>query len=364
MNMGNNIDNKYVSNVIDELISLLGIKEHIPIVAIRKPFDAGNVKGCIEKIADYLGLPIVINLSYVPANYRTRNAGNRFESSALATTDRSGRGVEGITAQVSIPSYLPFYGTSGLQGFPISVKISDNCLRHPETFLAIMAHELSHIVLHSLLHKEKDNEFYTDPTAMILGFSTVMKIGRKVVETKENVFSTETLTTTYGYLSDNQFNFAFNRISAILKENIDSRKKVFEKLITYRQRLSFYKKEFFKFKRFVEYLDKNQSKRVRREDGAKIVVFHQVDYTDKFAVVIRSNEAKLKEINDFCVGLVHYTQPRLNSLQKFDEEIDTLISELRSEFDLLNNDVNTLGKYVGFFHKRKINRQATLYAKN
>lgn len=355
--------NQYVSNAIDELISVLGIKERIPLETIGKPFHAGNIKGCIENIANYLGLPIVVNLSYVPAGYQQGNSGNRFESSALAATDRTGRGVEGITAQVSIPSYLPSYGTSGLRNFPISVKISDNCPKYPETFMAIMAHELSHILLHSLLHKEKDNEFYTDITALILGFSEVIGNGRKVVETKENFASVETHTTTYGYLSDEQFAFAHNKVNEILNKNIDSKRKLFIKLATCRKQLSSYKKELFRFKKFVEYLDKNQSKKIRSEDGAKIVAFHQLDYAERFTAVIRNNEGKLKEINDFCEGLSHYTVPRLNSLQKFDEAIDALISDLKREFDLLNNDVNTSRKYVGFIYKFKISRQATLYEK-
>lgn len=350
-----NIDDKYISNAIDELINLLGIKEGIPVETILKPLLDGNIKGCVENMANYLGLPIVVNLSY----------SDKFESRSLAKTDYAGRGVEGITAQVSIPSDLPFYGTSRLRHFPISVKVSGNCQRHPETFMTIMAHELSHIVLHSLWHKEKDNEFYTDLTAMILGFSRVIKNGRKVVETKENFASVETLTTTYGYLSDEQFNFASNKIKEILKENInsynDSKKKVFQKLTAYRKLLSSYKKELFRFEKFVEYLDKNQNKRIRKEDTPKIVLFHQLNYTNKFTAVVRSNEEKLKEINDFCVGLPrytqHYTQPRLNSLRKFDEEIDTLISNLKREFDLLNNDVSILRKYVGFFYKCKSNRQ-------
>jgi len=366
------IDKEYIGNAIDELISMLGIKEDVAIDTILEPFSAGNIKGCIENTANYLGLPIVVSISYVPAKYQ-RNSRDRFDSSALATTDSSGRGVEGITAQVSIPSYLPLYGTPGLNGFPISVKISDNCLEYPETFMAIMAHELSHIVLHSLRHKQKDNEFYTDLTAMILGFSLVILGGRKHVETKNvqtknyGLFSettTETLTTTYGYLSDEQFNFAFNRIDGILKENTDSKKRLFDKVTTYRKQLSSYKRELFKFQKFVENLDKNQTKRIRREDGTKIVEFHQLDYANRFTIVTRSNEGKLKEINDSCVGLVHYTQPRLNSLQEFDDEIDTLISDLKREFDLLNNDVNTLRKYVGFIPKLKIKRQATLYTKN
>jgi len=365
--MDNNIDNRYINNAIDELIKLLGIKEEVPVYKILSPFDRGKVKESIETIANYLGLPIVVNLSYVPAGYQQRNSGNRFESSALAKTNHAGRGVEGITAQVSIPSYLPLYDTSGLQGFPISVKISDNCRRYPQTFVAVMAHELSHIVLHSLWHKEKDNEFYTDLTAMILGFSNVMRNGRKVIETREKFMSTETLTTTYGYLSDEQFNFAFYKINKILKENVnsyvDSKKKLFKRLTGYKKQLSSYKKEVFRFKKFLEYLDKNQNKTIRKDDLSKIVLFHQPDYTDEFVAVIRSNEEKLKEINGSCSGLLHYTphytQQRMNSLQKFTEEIDTLISDLKRKFDLLNdNDVSILKKYVGILYKFKISRQA------
>jgi len=60
--MNSKLDNQYVSNAIDELISVLGIKERIPLETIRKPFHAGNIKECIENIANYLGLPIVVNL--------------------------------------------------------------------------------------------------------------------------------------------------------------------------------------------------------------------------------------------------------------------------------------------------------------
>ena len=111
-------------------------------------------------------------------------------------------------------------------------------------------------------------------------------------------------------------------------------------------------------KLLTKYLDENRNKRIGKEDGHKIVLFHQPAYAERFMSVIRSNEGNLKEINDFYATLVHYTQPKLNSLQKFNEEMGTLISDLKIEFDLLNSNVKTLEKYVGFFNKRKINRQA------
>ncbi len=72
-----------------------------------------------------------------------------------------------------------------------------------------------------------------------------------------------------------------------------------------------------------------------------------------------SNEGKLKEINDYCVGPVHFTHTRLNSLKEFNRETDTLISDLKKELCLLKKDVNTLGKYVNIFYKFKTSRQAS-----
>jgi Zn-dependent peptidase ImmA (M78 family) len=66
-----------------------------------------------------------------------------------------------------------------LNNFPINVWISENCKDKPETFMTIMAHELSHVLLHSLRHKEMDNEIYTDITAILLGFSVVIKKRKK-----------------------------------------------------------------------------------------------------------------------------------------------------------------------------------------
>ena len=169
--------------------------------------------------------------------------------------------------------------------------------------------------------------------------------------------STKTLTTTYGYLSDEQFYFAFNKINEILNRNINLKKMLLEKLTAYRKHLYSYKKELLKFNKFVEYLDENQRKRIRKEDADVIVSFHQVDYAERFTVVIRNNEGRLKEINDYRVGLAHYTQPRLNTLQKFSKEIDILMTDLKREFNLLNKNVSILEKYVGFLYKWKINRQ-------
>lgn len=93
------VDKEYVGQAISNLHRFLGVRENIPYFTIEKPFRQGNVQACIEAIADYLGLPIKVNLSYVPSDYNpTYSGGQRFESQALTVTDGRRRNVAGITA--------------------------------------------------------------------------------------------------------------------------------------------------------------------------------------------------------------------------------------------------------------------------
>ena len=348
-----NIDDNYIRNAIDDLISVVGVKEPIPHLSVCNTIKHGQVEESIKLIAEHLGLPIAVNLSY-----------GGFESDDLVVTDKSGRGVAGITAQVSIPSYLPVYGSSQLQGFPISIKASGDCKGYPETFIMLIAHELCHILLHSIRYKQSDNEIYTDLAAMILGFTEVMRFGRIVDHVKEGFISTETTRVTYGYLSDSQFDFAYTKIDAIRYEIITLEKKVLKKSSVYRKRLFSYKRELFCFKKLLEYLDVHRNKEIPKDDAGKIVLFHQFDYVDEYAKEIRVNEEKLKEVNDWCIGGTSSSHKMIGSLKELDGNLDSLILRLDTRFNTLRKDTGILGKYVGFFHKRKVDQEAKLYEKS
>ena len=347
------VSNEYINNAIDELTAQLGVKDPIAVQTILKPLRASEIKGGTKRIAEYLGLPIEINLSDAP-----------FESTDLAKTDHTGQGVASITAQVSIPTYLPSYGTPGLRGFPIFVRVSDSCLTRPVTFAAIMAHELSHIVLHSLQHRERDNEFYADLTAMILGFSHVMKDGRKVkktqtVQTMNYVICSQTLTqtttTTYGYLSDSQFQLAFDKIERLVRKYRascrDPKKELLRKLSEQEKKILAYKQQLLKFNELMDYVDRKRINRTSQEDAAKLIALHQPGYVDGFAGVLRRNEEKRKQICDrFPMGLAknttfHYTAWTADSLQALCKDIDDLLANLEQEYIRLKNDASVLKKY-------------------
>jgi len=222
------LTNKDISAAIDKLIAYLGVKEEIPSSDFLKLLRDKNAQGCVQEIAIRLGLPIRINLSYVGKDFRADNT-NVFHTSAIAQTDWRGRGIESITAQVSIPPNLPMFGSSGLQGYPIQVRISESCHEHPETFVAIMAHELSHVLLASLWLPEKDSELHTDLVPIILGFREIVRRGRKIVQSTISGDTTTTQTTTYGYLTDSQHDFVCRYVIDILK-TYQSKKKSFNRI--------------------------------------------------------------------------------------------------------------------------------------
>src|SRR6266702_4793978 len=136
------VSNTEIANALDELIICLGVSKEKPTYNLFEFLQKRNTEGCVQEIASLLGLPIRISLSYVPKGYRPGNS-DGFRSSAMTRTDSTGRGIGCITAQVSIPQHLPMFGTPSLQEFPIKVRVSESSHEYPDTFVAVMAHELS-----------------------------------------------------------------------------------------------------------------------------------------------------------------------------------------------------------------------------
>jgi hypothetical protein len=350
------IDNKYIGRAIDDLVEFFGIREDIPLEDLLHFVRNGDTKKSVERIANHMGLPITVSLVI----------GDAFESRDLVTTDESGEGSEGITAQVSIPSYLPLYGSPELQGFPIQIKVSGDCKRYADTFVATIAHELSHIVLRSLWHTEKNNEIYTDLTAMVLGFAMAMRRGRYTVETSNiGLGLQQTRTTRFGYLKDEQFGFALNRINGILKTSRAAFKKmrtaIGQILATYAKQLDSYRKMVEEFNKLIEYLDGHRGKRIRQEDAAKIVEIHSISYGDRLLSVLRTNEKKLRETQSLCSGWFeqpenHYSRQKLNSLVEFHNNLDSLVSGLGEENATLKDDVAVMRRCLTFFERLQAKR--------
>jgi hypothetical protein len=345
------VDNKYIGEAITTLMGTIGVKEFADSQKIVSLVRTDKLREAIKEIAKHLGLPIEVKLSYVP---NKPNAGGGFHSTHLVNTDSRGRGVAGITAQVSIPSYLPFYGSSGMVNFPISVQVRENCSKHPMTFVSVIAHELSHIVLHSMRHKERQNEFYTDLTAMMLGFAEVMKLGRKVVTSTYHGKTTKTETTTYGYLSDSNFDFAFDKIEGIWSAARTKQEQLLKNIDTLQRGLRHKRVEVQYFRSYLTYLDRNLGKKlwaksIPHHDGHWIASFHQADYTSEFESALQKAENELQQSFTSVRNLSHYNDTRFENARRCEEKILSL--DIDRKYDRIRGAVIIMKRYVSVAHR-------------
>ena len=125
-----------------------------------------------------LTLPFPVNLGYnkhMVAVIRSR-ANNCLEPIRLDAR------LKVFTAQVHVPGHMPLYGSKELEGLLVKVSVSDNCLENPDTFVAVMAHELSHVLLKSIRHPSRWNdEIFTNIVPVVLGLGRIIKEGRKAM---------------------------------------------------------------------------------------------------------------------------------------------------------------------------------------
>jgi hypothetical protein len=339
-----------VSGILDELISCFGVKEEIPFHDLVSLLEEKDTEGCVQEIATRLALPIKISLSYVSKNFRSDNW-EGFRTSALARTDWTGRGIEGIIAQVSIPSHLPMFGSSGLQGYPIRVRVSEGCHAHPETFVAIMAHEFSHVLLASLCHPKRDSELHTDLIPIIMGFRDVVERGRKTVKNSTSGDSTSTVTTTYGYLTDSQFDFACSYVNGILQRHQCDRNRLLEVAEQLQRKL---KKAFHTldmFRTYFAYLDRHPPKKMKMQHAQRVVQLHAQDYCGEWEGCITAIGTSVEDAAKFARPLNHFTTVALEHLKRHSEILELATDQLGQLTETISRDAKILKRYVGIFYR-------------
>jgi hypothetical protein len=308
-----------------------------------------DTQGCVQEIATRLGLPIRISLSHVPKDFSPTGTG--FQSNSLSRTDWSGHGVEGITAQVSIPSSLPLFGSSSLSGYPVSVRVSENCFDRPETFVAIMAHELSHVLLRSLRHPHEDSELHTDLVPILLGFRGFVRKGRKNIQRTSTNGRTTTHTTTYGYLTDEQFGFACSKVLGILQRYESAKGRLLALIRQVECQLQRANEELVSFRTYLQYLDTHLSARIRAEDTHRIVQFHTWGYTRDWVIGITRAKIKLDQTGAFVQTLNHYTSSAIEKLEEQTSSLNLESKRLDQSGEAIAKDVKILRRNVGLIFR-------------
>lgn len=330
-----------VKAIIHELFYIIGVKDNIKEAPLLDLLQHGHVEACVEQMANYMGLPIRVNIKY----------GGSFNTNSLVTIDKRDQGVSGITAQVIIPSDLPMYDKKLLTNFPITIQITGNFKKHPDTFIAIMAHELSHIVLASLRYPKSNNEFYTDITAMMLGFNVFIKNGRETRDThfEDNIFTTNIITTInkYGYLDNDQFQRAYFLISDLLNENNNIKLNLIHRYELLNAMLEDLSKLIVRFKRTLNYLDKHLNLKIKANDIQKILEFHQPNYLQEKEILIQDITEKL-HAKATLKSITHYFN---NWEVEWNKEFDILEHDITEQMSLLKQDLDIINRNFGIRDK-------------
>jgi len=235
-------------------------------------------------------------------------------------------------AHVLIPSHLPKYGSDELKNFPININILKACEFKIETFISIMAHELSHVILHSLRNQYRDSEIATDILAMILGFSGIIENGRKIT-TEYTVFNVKhTEIKRFGYLDDNQFECAYRIINYKLTKTKKNRDKLSKLVNKFYSLLSKYKTDHASLTKNLHQLGNMESSKIKTSQANRLCELHSNCYYDSVMSVISRNENYLSSI----------TIP-LSDTNKISTIHDCLMSKyvtLEDDYKQLHNDLS------------------------
>jgi hypothetical protein len=354
--MDNKIDNSDLRLWVHEIVDSIGIREPVQYSHFAGLINNKQLPKLVEAIASYMNLPIKAKVEFVADQYQAGKI--NFESKSLTGYDAAGHGSEGIVAQVQIPGFVPFYGTSSLVGFPIDIKVSDNCLKSPQMFIAIMAHELTHILLHSFRHKSKENEFFTDLTAMTLGFVDIFNQGRmySYSTTQYGIISSTTTTHTMscGYLSDKQFGYAWDLIKRTLIGFRKSVKRLKVKCIKFEKSYILYKRLLSDFNKYKVCLDKNCSVKFKNDDALKIVSIHQANYLDHYNDFVKYSGVIVEQIKSDLKNIVDSNLYSKKNMIECDQLVIRLSNEMEKETITLKDDLNLLGRYINIRNKIKI----------
>lgn len=346
------LSNADLATAVDEMVASLGVKEEAPFASLTVMLEKGNTQACVQEIACRLGLPILISVSYVTKDFRPGNAAG-FRSSSLSRTDWTGHSIEGIIAQVSIPESLPLYGSASLSGYPIGVRVSEGCSDRPETFIAIMAHELSHVLLRALRHPQRESELHTDLVPILLGFGHCVGRGRKSVRTENNANGTTTHTTTYGYLTDSQFEFVYQRVSGVLQRHNSDKKRLLALIAQVNGSLRKTTGRLASFRDYLAYVHSHLTGKMKATDACRIVGFHRWDYTRDWEGSIANTRTQVEESTVFAESLVHYTSNVVVRIGQRRLALEMTLDRLRQVSDAITLDVKTLRRYVNPIYRLK-----------
>ncbi len=351
------MNNDEIRLVIKNIHNSIGIKESMPNRAkLLSLISNGKTKKAIKLIAEQFGLPIEINLIIVKNDFFNSTAlNNKFhENGYLSDCNKYG-----IVAKVTIPNNLPFFGSPTLVNFPIDVYISRESKRNKHVFAMIMAHEISHVFLHSLNHPLKEDEVFTDITALTQGFLDIYQFGRKKIS-EENKYSwftsTSTITkttTTYGYLDDRTFEFAFKEIFLILKKSKEIRTELLKQTKNNLKIALKFRTKINHLKNKHQLLLKNVNVKFSDVDWQNIRLLFQPGYFENLNNILLHFQNKIIQSRTFVENVIEYKPDWAYEAVNYQNELIPHSLKIIDTSKKVTKEIKRLRKYIKYKEQLK-----------
>lgn len=341
------IDYKDVTDAIDNLVNCIGVKPDISSSEMLALLKRGEHAKCAQLIATHLGLPIKTDIHIV------RNSADfpSHSTEMLRYGDKTGL----IAAQVAIPGSLPMLGKEALKGYVIDVFVSRRCCDHPYTFIALLAHELSHILLTSISSRYRTSELHVDLTPLLLGFCNITKRGRITEEKETQLTFLETITTTrtfkYGYLSDDLFSVACSYRNEILRSFIGQKLKYLKNINVFKYIISDLRIKLQEYRASFLQLDSKLPKKMDPKSALRLVHLHAIDETVCLEKQINEADFKNSDLYNSTINIDHFCPTIMEKIGRKYVEVKNLIDNLSSVDKQLSLDIKMIRHNLGCFRR-------------
>jgi hypothetical protein len=341
----------------EELDRALGVKSPMAFQPLAELHASRDYTGLCRAIGVHMGLPNAVRLV-------TTSERQRFTTRALSTTDAEGRGTHGIVAQINIPSYLPMYGTAAFAAHVVDLLLGKEfATATPYTAVALLAHELSHVLIYALKHPKRESEPFTDLVPIVLGFGHIVERGR-VVSTSETRGNTEyTSKVTYGYLSDDEFECARRLTHTRLEVRIEKRNETHVLATRVHRRA---KEAIASTRHLAAALSQMDAEphKVRRRDGPRVVELHRPGYFDDQERTLSIMARTAGDTATFAGGLSHFPQPLVEKLATMHSHCVRVAAQLAVIDKRLRADLRVVGRHRRLAHRlQHLGRQIVVFVR-
>lgn len=210
------ITDEKIIEYVRRLSVSLGVRKNVSestLGKIEKLYESRLISRCIAEIKALLRLELTLRVGYLKGSPSQtgmiklikkgiRSLGYQMPDSVFQPDNfKNLQDMSDVGATIFCPPDLPLYGTPAFNNFKVLLFISEHTQnRSFEVFVYCIAHELTHVILYAIQHPLRSSETATDLATMILGFSDVIGISRKLEDGN------------CGYLEDNQFYLAYQEI--------------------------------------------------------------------------------------------------------------------------------------------------------